>query len=120
MTYKFLDPETWLQTINQWVIDGSKLESFGDSREAEWVVLRGRDGTREELYHFYDKETFESHNEMEPWGYDPSPHTAYISVEITLDPVPGAFHTIESAVSIIQNILNETISDYHPKVSQTV
>lgn len=55
---KFTDREEWLKTVNAWIREGSSLESFGDSPEAEWVVLRGKDGAREELYFFYTEEAF--------------------------------------------------------------
>lgn len=42
-----------------------------------------------------------------------------IKLEITvdLDPVPGAFHTEESARKIIAQILNDRIGHYNPLVT---
>lgn len=37
-------------------------------------------------------------------------------VTVNLDPVPGVFHSIESARQCVQNILNESISHYDPRV----
>ena len=45
---------------------------------------------------------------------------AYISVEVELDDVPGTFHTIESAIDVIQSLLDTQIGHYNPKVSQTL
>jgi len=37
-------------------------------------------------------------------------------VELELDPIPGAFHTPESAQRIIQNALDQFVSAYKPQV----
>ena len=37
-------------------------------------------------------------------------------VTVTLDPIPGAFHTAESAREIVQWILKERIGHYSPRV----
>lgn len=61
--FKFINREHALVVINQWLQDGSKLESWAVSSEAEWVVLRGRDGNREEFYIFTDEDAFEEFDE---------------------------------------------------------
>lgn len=50
----------------------------------------------------------------------PERRKAYLTVEIELDDVPGAFHTIESAVDHVQIILDHQVGHYNPKVSQTL
>jgi len=42
-----------------------------------------------------------------------------LKVYVDLDPVPGAFHTKESARAIIGQILAERIPHYNPRVSVT-
>lgn len=115
--YKFMDRQNWLDVINQWILDGSKMESFGDSPEGEWVVLRGKDGAREELYYFYEEATFDKYEDMQPYGRSTQPRIATFTVEVTLDPVPGAFHTAENALNWVQGILSASIEHYNPKVS---
>lgn len=39
-----------------------------------------------------------------------------LEVIIDLDPVPGTFHTPESAEEVVQAILNSSIPHYHPNV----
>lgn len=39
-----------------------------------------------------------------------------IEVEVELDPVPGTFHTADSAKEQITRILNSAIPHYHPRV----
>lgn len=36
------------------------------------------------------------------------------TLTVNLDPVPGAFHTMEDALTHIQQILNDRIEHYHP------
>lgn len=50
---KVLDRIKFYEVVNQWIRDGSELESFGNTGECEWVVLRGKDGAREEIYYFF-------------------------------------------------------------------
>lgn len=38
-------------------------------------------------------------------------------VYVDLDPVPGTFHSQESAQNVIRGILNDRISHYNPMVS---
>lgn len=52
----FTDREIALAYINRWILDGSKLESWGMDGDSEWVVLRGSDGVREEFYIFTTEE----------------------------------------------------------------
>ena len=40
-----------------------------------------------------------------------------LDVYVDLDPVPGTFHTKESAQNVVRNILNGAISHYNPVVS---
>jgi hypothetical protein len=40
-----------------------------------------------------------------------------LDVYVDLDPVPGAFHTKESAQTIVRNILDGAIPHYNPLVS---
>lgn len=61
---KFLDRDKALSTINQWILDGSRLESWGNNEDSEWVVLRGRDGAREEIYIAYTQESYDA---MRDW-----------------------------------------------------
>lgn len=42
--------------------------------------------------------------------------TATLIVTIDLDPVPGSFHTVESAQEIVQAMLNSSIPHYNPDV----
>lgn len=65
--FKFLNRELFLTIINSWILDGSKLESFGSYNEAEYVVLRGRDGAREEFYYFYSQETYDDAVNFDAW-----------------------------------------------------
>jgi hypothetical protein len=39
-----------------------------------------------------------------------------LEVAVALDPFPGNFHDSESAVNIVQHILNQSIPHYHPTV----
>lgn len=39
-----------------------------------------------------------------------------LSVQVDLDPIPGAFHTPEDARHAIGMILNDRIPHYHPSV----
>jgi len=39
-------------------------------------------------------------------------------VQVNLDPVPGAFHTPQSAMSHIQTILDSSIPHYEPEVKR--
>lgn len=39
-----------------------------------------------------------------------------LTVVVNLDPVPGAFHTPESAEEIVQAVLNSSLSQYYPLV----
>lgn len=66
--FKFLNRELFLTIINSWILDGSKLESFGSYNEAEWVVLRGADGAREEFYLFYTQETYDEATTLDGWA----------------------------------------------------
>lgn len=43
--------------------------------------------------------------------------TAKFIVEVTLDPIPGAFHTNEYAQEWLQEMLNQTIGHYDPQVT---
>lgn len=63
--FKSLNREHTLKVINQWIRDGSTLESWGSYQDAEWVVLRGRYGIREEIYIFYAEDAYREH------GYEP-------------------------------------------------
>ena len=65
--FKFMDRELFLSIINSWILDGSKLESFGSYSDAEWVVLRGRDGAREEFYLFYTEADFNEAVQYDAW-----------------------------------------------------
>lgn len=56
---KFLDRKKALTTINKWISDGSRLESWGSYSDAEWVVLRGKDGAREEVYIFHTQTAYD-------------------------------------------------------------
>lgn len=38
-----------------------------------------------------------------------------LTVEIDLDPVPGTFHTVDSAREQVQRILRESIPHYRPE-----
>lgn len=40
-----------------------------------------------------------------------------LEVDVELDPVPGAFHTAESAQENVQAMLNSMIPHYHPIVT---
>ena len=40
-----------------------------------------------------------------------------LEVYVDLDPVPGTFHTKESAQNVVRNILNGAIPHYNPIVS---
>lgn len=40
-----------------------------------------------------------------------------LTVYVDLDPVPGTFHTKESAQNAVRNILNGSIPHYNPLVS---
>lgn len=42
-----------------------------------------------------------------------------LEVYVDLDPVPGTFHSKESARNVVANILNERIPHYNPMVSTT-
>lgn len=42
---------------------------------------------------------------------------AYFTLRVRLDPLPGAFHTPDSALDAIRGILNQHIPHYNPKVS---
>lgn len=41
---------------------------------------------------------------------------ARMTVIVDLDPVPGTFHTVESAEEQVRRILREAINHYHPIV----
>lgn len=43
--------------------------------------------------------------------------TVTLTVQVDLDPVPGAFHTEEDAAQRVQDILTSSIPHYHPIVS---
>lgn len=40
-----------------------------------------------------------------------------LAVYVDLDPIPGTFHTAESAQHCVRNILNDRIEHYNPTVS---
>jgi hypothetical protein len=42
-----------------------------------------------------------------------------LHVYVDLDPMPGTFHTTESAQNAVRSILNDRISHYNPIVSST-
>lgn len=42
--------------------------------------------------------------------------TITLTVEVRLDPIPGAMHTEQSARDIVQNILDHSIGHYNPIV----
>lgn len=65
--YKFLDRDKFLSVINSWIREGSNLESVGTYQDADWVVLRGADGGREELYLFFTEEAYNAATAYEPW-----------------------------------------------------
>jgi hypothetical protein len=45
--------------------------------------------------------------------------TAVLTVTVELDPVPGTFHTLESAGEQLAALLMQTVPHYHPKVFPT-
>lgn len=57
MALTYFDRDEAITTINQWIIDGSHVESFGSSHDCEWINLRGKDGVLEEFIIYYDEET---------------------------------------------------------------
>lgn len=65
--FKFLNRERFLATINNWILDGSKLESFGSYQDGEWVVLRGVGNVREEFYLFHTEEAYTQATNFLPW-----------------------------------------------------
>lgn len=42
--------------------------------------------------------------------------TLTLEVTVALDPVPGTFHTQESAEKVVQHILDQRIKHYNPVV----
>lgn len=54
----FTDYEEFIRTVNQWVLDGSRIESFTTGSTYSEVTLRGRDGAAERLSHYIDEEDF--------------------------------------------------------------
>lgn len=44
-----------LAKINQYVLDGSRLDSWGFDYDTEWIVLRGADGVKESFYIFHSE-----------------------------------------------------------------
>lgn len=69
--FKFQNREKGLEAINKWLSDGSALESWGsypdDHGLVEWVVLRGKDGAREEFYIFASSEDYDAAHNYDPW-----------------------------------------------------
>lgn len=43
-----------------------------------------------------------------------------LTVEVDLDPIPGAFHTIENAAEHVQRMLDHAVPHYNPKVTPVV
>ncbi len=68
--FKFLNRSLFLRIINSWIRDGSALESFGSYGDVEWVVLRGKDGAREEFYLCYTQEEFDASVNFTAWTED--------------------------------------------------
>lgn len=42
----------------------------------------------------------------------------YVIVSVDLDPIPGAFHTVEDAEMRIYGLLERSIPHYNPKVQR--
>lgn len=58
MALNYFDRDEALRTINQWILDGSQIESWGTSHDCEWINLRGKDGVLEEFVIYYDEDSF--------------------------------------------------------------
>lgn len=58
MALNYIDRDEALRTINQWILDGSRIESWGTSHDCEWINLRGKDGALEEFTIYYDEDSF--------------------------------------------------------------
>ena len=46
--------------------------------------------------------------------------TATFTLTIDLDPTPGRFHTADSAWTVIQNVLNDVMGHYNPRLEKVV
>ena len=65
-----------------------------------------------------DLETNKSYGDTYPcFIKKPSSNRRKLEVWVDLDPMPGAFHSVDSARNIIGGILNESIGHYNPMVS---
>lgn len=49
MDYPYSERDTAIAEINQWIADGSKIETWGSNDYSEWIILRGTDGIKEEF-----------------------------------------------------------------------
>ena len=65
---KFLNREKFLETVNQWVRDGSNIESVWSNIFGEGVNLIGKDGCKENLVFYADKIDFD--NDLENFTGD--------------------------------------------------
>lgn len=52
----FVDRDEALKQINQWIREGSNLESWASYSTGELVTLRGQDGSEECFYIFFTEE----------------------------------------------------------------
>lgn len=57
---KFLNADRFYKTLNQWVIDGSRITNIFTSQYSETATLIGADGCKEELTLFYEEENYNS------------------------------------------------------------
>ena len=56
---KFLNRQKFLNTVNQWVRDGSRIITFDTSPLGDFVMLKGRDGVGEVLAFFYEEDDYD-------------------------------------------------------------
>lgn len=67
--WKFINRDRALEVINRWIRDGSNVESFGSYEDAEWIVLRGADGIREEFHIFHTWDTYHNAKNYDAWEF---------------------------------------------------
>ena len=53
MALDYYDRDEALAVINQWVLDGSRIESWGADNSCEWINLRGSDGCLEDFVIYF-------------------------------------------------------------------
>lgn len=58
MPLNYLDRQKALDVINQWILDGSRVESWGTNYDCEFINLRGKDGVLEDFVIWFDEEGY--------------------------------------------------------------